>query len=251
VLEGARRMLAAALEEGVSGFLGRHRYERGKGFRGYRNGYHPPRVAVLPAGQGAVAEHRILIYTPSSRVWLSFRALERLTNRPVLPGIHVLATILAQFLCPQDLRVSHCQRDSLVDKIPFKSPSVLITLSPAPTTRYHVSAMSALLSQYLAGFEAISQIGEFKKTGENGQDQVWLFLTSRGINLLRVTCDLLECCCYQQAAMLIRATWEDGLCCEDSKANSATVDALLDGEGEIPVPKFQILANRLKKDLTG
>ena len=40
VREGARRMLAAALEEEVSGFLGRDRYERGEEFRGYRNGYH-------------------------------------------------------------------------------------------------------------------------------------------------------------------------------------------------------------------
>ncbi len=40
VREGARRLLAAALEEEVSAFLGRDRYERGKEFRGYRNGYH-------------------------------------------------------------------------------------------------------------------------------------------------------------------------------------------------------------------
>jgi transposase-like protein len=51
VQEGARRMLAAALEEEVSVFLGRHRYKRGKVFRGYRNGYNPPReitVGVAP-----------------------------------------------------------------------------------------------------------------------------------------------------------------------------------------------------------
>ena len=65
VREGARRMLAAALEEEVSGFLGRDRYERGEEFRGYRNGYHrsreltvgvsavevkAPRVSDVPAG---------------------------------------------------------------------------------------------------------------------------------------------------------------------------------------------------------
>ena len=33
-------MLAAALEEEVSTFLGRNRYERSEEFRGYRNGYH-------------------------------------------------------------------------------------------------------------------------------------------------------------------------------------------------------------------
>ena len=64
VREGARRMLAVALEEEVNFFLGRHRYERRKAFRGYRNGYHPlreltvglapvevrvPRVAKVPS----------------------------------------------------------------------------------------------------------------------------------------------------------------------------------------------------------
>ena len=36
-------MLAAVLEEEVNAFLGRHRYQRGQTFRGYRNGYHPAR----------------------------------------------------------------------------------------------------------------------------------------------------------------------------------------------------------------
>jgi putative transposase len=52
VREGARRMLAAALEEEVSAFLDRGRYERGAPFRGYRNGYHAPRE--LTVGVGAV-----------------------------------------------------------------------------------------------------------------------------------------------------------------------------------------------------
>jgi transposase-like protein len=47
VREGARQMLAVALEEEVSAFLGRHRYERGKAFRGYRNGYHPARELTV------------------------------------------------------------------------------------------------------------------------------------------------------------------------------------------------------------
>ena len=45
-------MLAAALEEEVSGFLGRERYERGDEFRGYRNGYH--RSRELTVGVSAV-----------------------------------------------------------------------------------------------------------------------------------------------------------------------------------------------------
>lgn len=52
VREGARRILAAALEEEVTAFLGRPRYERGKPFRGYRNGHHPARE--LTVGVGAV-----------------------------------------------------------------------------------------------------------------------------------------------------------------------------------------------------
>ncbi len=52
VREGARRMLAAALDEEVAAFLGRGRYERGKPFRGYRNGYHEARE--LTVGVGAV-----------------------------------------------------------------------------------------------------------------------------------------------------------------------------------------------------
>jgi putative transposase len=52
VREGARRMLAAALEEEVTAFLGRGRYERGKPFRGYRNGYLPERE--LTVGVSAV-----------------------------------------------------------------------------------------------------------------------------------------------------------------------------------------------------
>lgn len=52
VREGARRMLAAALEEEVTAFLGRQRYERGGPFRGYRNGTHAPREVTV--GVGAV-----------------------------------------------------------------------------------------------------------------------------------------------------------------------------------------------------
>lgn len=48
--EGARRMLAAALEEEVTSFLGRGRYERGKPYRGYRNGHHPARELTVGVG---------------------------------------------------------------------------------------------------------------------------------------------------------------------------------------------------------
>lgn len=47
VREGARLMLAAALEEEISAFLGRERYERSDEFRGYRNGYHRSREVTV------------------------------------------------------------------------------------------------------------------------------------------------------------------------------------------------------------
>jgi putative transposase len=59
VREGARRMLAAALEEEVTAFLGRGRYERGKPFRGYRNGYHEPRELTIGVGAVEVRVPRV------------------------------------------------------------------------------------------------------------------------------------------------------------------------------------------------
>ncbi len=47
VREGARRMLADALEEEVTAFLGRPKGARGGPFRGYRNGYHTPREVTV------------------------------------------------------------------------------------------------------------------------------------------------------------------------------------------------------------
>ena len=59
VQEGARRMLAVALEEEVNAFLGRYRYERGKLFRGYRNGHHPPREITVGLGPVKVRVPRV------------------------------------------------------------------------------------------------------------------------------------------------------------------------------------------------
>jgi len=64
VQEGARRMLAAALEEEVSAFLGRNRYERYKGFRGYRNGYHLPRELTVGLGPVKVQVPRVAKVPP-------------------------------------------------------------------------------------------------------------------------------------------------------------------------------------------
>ena len=59
VREGARRMLAAALEEEVTAFLERGRYERGKPFRGYRNGYHAEREVTVGVGAVPVRVPRV------------------------------------------------------------------------------------------------------------------------------------------------------------------------------------------------
>ena len=64
VQEGARRMLAAALEAEVNAFLGRYRYERGKVFRGYRNGYHPPREVTVGLGPVKVRVPRVAQVPP-------------------------------------------------------------------------------------------------------------------------------------------------------------------------------------------
>ncbi|MFC1907315.1 transposase [Chloroflexota bacterium] len=59
VREGARKMLAEALEEEVNGFLERARYQRGKEFRGYRNGYHPPWELTVGLGPVKVRVPRV------------------------------------------------------------------------------------------------------------------------------------------------------------------------------------------------
>ena len=59
VHEGARKMLVAALEEEVDGFLERLRYQRSKQFRGYRNGYHPPREITVGLGPVEVRVPRV------------------------------------------------------------------------------------------------------------------------------------------------------------------------------------------------
>jgi len=64
VQEGARKMLVVALEEEVNGFLERVRYQRGKEFRGYRNGYHPARELTVGLGPVKVRVPRVAKVPP-------------------------------------------------------------------------------------------------------------------------------------------------------------------------------------------
>lgn len=57
-------MLAVVLEEEVNAFLGRQRYERGKAFRGYRNGYHLPREVTVGLGPVEVRVPRVAKVPP-------------------------------------------------------------------------------------------------------------------------------------------------------------------------------------------
>ena len=62
--EGARKILMAALEEEVNEFLGRLRYQRRKEFRGYRNGYLPPREVTIGFGAVEVRMPRVAKVPP-------------------------------------------------------------------------------------------------------------------------------------------------------------------------------------------
>jgi len=64
VQEGARKMLVIALQEEVNGFLERARYQRGKRFRGYRNGYHPVRELTVGLGPVKVRVPRVAKVPP-------------------------------------------------------------------------------------------------------------------------------------------------------------------------------------------
>ena len=98
VREGARKMLVVALEEEVNTFLGRQHYERGKEFRGYRNGYHQPRELTVGLCPVKVRVPRVAKVPPdvapqgfqSQIVWRYQRASEttrRLFARLYLEGL--------------------------------------------------------------------------------------------------------------------------------------------------------------------
>jgi transposase-like protein len=68
--EGAREMLMTALGDEVDAYLGRGRYERGDGFRGYRNGSSPRRL-TLGSGTVALQTPRVRDVPPSQELFES------------------------------------------------------------------------------------------------------------------------------------------------------------------------------------
>ena len=106
--DGARRMLTAALEEEVEAYLGRPRYGRTEGFRGYRNGVLPrrltlgagtielgvPRVRDIPAGQEPFESKILRKYQRrSDTIDATFMNLfvEGLATRDFEPALRLLA----------------------------------------------------------------------------------------------------------------------------------------------------------------
>lgn len=98
VQEGARKMLIAALEEEVNGFLERLRYQRSKQFRGYRNGYHPLREITVGLGPVEVQVPRVAKVPPEvapqgfqsqivKRYQRASEATKRLFTRLYLEGL--------------------------------------------------------------------------------------------------------------------------------------------------------------------
>ena len=85
VREGARRMLAAALDEEVNGFLGRERYERSDEFRGYRNGYHRSRELTVGVSAVEVKAPRVsevpAAMSPEGYSWRIVRKYERASRQ--------------------------------------------------------------------------------------------------------------------------------------------------------------------------
>ncbi|MBI4499249.1 MAG: transposase [Chloroflexi bacterium] len=84
VREGARRMLAAALEEEVNAFLGRQRYQRSQEFRGYRNGYHPARQLTVGVGAVDVRVPRVAQVAPEgfqSQIVARYQRVSQTTQR--------------------------------------------------------------------------------------------------------------------------------------------------------------------------
>jgi len=98
VREGARQMLVAVLEEEVSAFVGRYCYERGETFRGYTNGYLPPREVTVALGPVEVEVPRVAQVPPDvapqgfqsqivGRYQRASQATQRLFSRLYLEGL--------------------------------------------------------------------------------------------------------------------------------------------------------------------
>ncbi len=113
--------------------------------------------------------------------------------------------------------------------------------------RHELALIENLLNCYLGGFRALK---EFKIGAISRLELAWLLLVVRGFNSLRCGYDLLQKGYYSQAIMLIRSVEEDYLTCRDCEVSKATMDALLDGKGELGKGKltFSEMAKRISPE---
>lgn len=113
--------------------------------------------------------------------------------------------------------------------------------------RCELGVVENLLKCYLAGFRALKEL----KFGEiSNLELAWLLLVVRSFNSLRCAYELLQKGYYNQAIMLIRSVEEDYLTCRDCEVNKKTIDALLDGKGELGKGKltFSEMAKRISPE---
>ena len=96
--EGARRLLASALEAEVTEFLGRQRYERQDGSSGYRNGYGKARQVTVGAGTVELRAPRVraTVEPFGSKVLRSYQRRSRAVQE-LIPELYVQGLATGDF----------------------------------------------------------------------------------------------------------------------------------------------------------
>ena len=110
--------------------------------------------------------------------------------------------------------------------------------------------ITTILNVYIDGFR---RLGNFDIDKDNRKELAWLLLTSRAFNSLRNAYELALKGYYSQSLTLTRSALEDWLASQDCGVNSATIEALLSGEGDVPRSREMVarLPDALNKDWRG
>lgn len=140
--EGARRMLAAALEQELTEFLGRKRYERGEGKRaGYRNGYQRPREVAVGLGHVSVRVPRVR-ETGEPFESQIVKRYERTSSsvKQLIPSLYLHGLATGDF--------EPALRGLLGDSAPL-SPSSIVRLKAQWENEYRVWKERPLAARYL------------------------------------------------------------------------------------------------------